>query len=383
MTITANAKSVGEAIAALSPWSPRTPLHRVTDVTPELLTRLLSGTGGARVEAVELGKGTSGTTDRQQVTVQWNDAGRRDGPPASLFVKSTPSMVTNRLMSAVTGLSRVETTFYKSCRPGLHNVPAPRCHFAEYGSGARHLIILDDITIDGVRPCELTEDCTLSFAENLMDTFAALHGQFWETARFGSDLSWVAPLSERVGFRALAWQFRRMRTSLTERPELSLPDEVHRMCEFVNAHDRELYRRWERGPRTLIHGDTHLGNTFEPADGRAGLLDWQLVHRAPGLREVAYTLIWSLPVELRRQHESHLISRYLDGLAANGVTDPPTYEQAWDDYRFFAFDAWDSIAFGVAWPGMQSVETVEAGFHRANAAVADLEVSEALASYLN
>lgn len=48
-----------------------------------------------------------------------------------------------------------------------------------------------------------------------MDTFAALHGQHWESPRFGTDLSWVTPLSHRVGFKALAWQFRKMRVSLT------------------------------------------------------------------------------------------------------------------------------------------------------------------------
>lgn len=155
------------------------------------------------------------------------------------------------------------------------------------------------------------------------------------------------------------------------------------MCEFVNQHDADLYRRWDQGPLTLIHGDTHLGNTFETTDGRAGLLDWQLVHRAPSMREVAYTLVWSVPTELRREHESHLISRYLEGLAASGVAKPPTYQEAWADYRFFAFDAWDSIAFGVAWPGMQSEETVTEGFRRANAAVADLKVADALRDYLH
>ena len=85
-----------------------------------------------------------------------------------------------------------------------------------------------------------------------MDTFAALHGQHWESPRFGTDLSWVTPLSHRVGFKALAWQFRKMRVSLTERSDLSLPVEVHRMCEFVNQHDADLYRRWDQGPLTLI-----------------------------------------------------------------------------------------------------------------------------------
>lgn len=381
MTVTANLKSVGEGVLALSPWVPNPPLHLVTDVTPELLTKAISDGSDAQVEAVEPGSGTSGTTDRQQLTISWNRAGTESGLPTSVFVKSTPSAVKNRLISAVTGLGVTEAKFYLTCRPGLRDVPAPRCYFAQAGHGARHLVVLEDITADGGIPGVLSRDCTLAFAESLMDAFAALHAQHWETPRFASDLSWVTPLSRRVGFRALAWQFRKMRTKLTGRADLNLPDEVHRMCAFVNDHDHDLYSRWEDGPLTLIHGDSHLGNTFETADGKAGLLDWQIVHRAPGMREVAYSLVWSLPTALRREHEAHLITRYLDGLSAHGVDKPPTNDEAWQDYRLFAFDAWDSIAFGVAWPGMQEESEVNAGFNRANSAVADLDVAEALAAY--
>lgn len=381
MTVTANLKSFGEGVLALSPWIPNPPPHRITDATSELLTKALGDEAGARVLAVELGDGSSGTTDRQQITIRWDEVGVAAGLPTSAFVKSTPSAVKNRLMSAVTGLGATETQFYRTCRPGLHDVPAPRCYFARSGHGARHLIVLEDITANGGIPGVLSRDCTLRFAESLIDTFAALHAQYWESPLFAAELSWVTPLSSRVGFRALAWQFRRMRTNLTARPDLDLPAEVHCMCAFVNRHDRQLYRRWDTGPQTLIHGDSHLGNTFETADGRAGLLDWQIVHRAPGMREVAYSLVWSLPIALRRQHEAQLITRYLDGLAAHGVAKPPTNDEAWRDYRHFVFDAWDSIAFGVYMPGMQKKSEVDAGFARANAAVADLDVTATLADY--
>lgn len=383
MTLAASLKSVGEGVLALSPWIPTSRPHRITDVTAQLLTRALGDDVGARVEAVELGTGTSGTTDRQQATIKWDGVGTAAGLPTSVFVKSTPSAVKNRVISAVTGLGATEARFYRTCRPGLQDVPAPQCYFAEAGHGARHLIVLEDITASGGIPGVLSRDCTLAFAESLMDAFAALHAQHWESPRFATDLSWVTPLSDRVGFRVLAWQFRKMRTTLTAHADLNLPDEVHRMCRLVNDHDHDLYRRWDVGPQTLIHGDSHLGNTFQTADGRAGLLDWQIVHRAPGMREVTYSLVWSLPVALRREYEAHLITRYLDGLAAHGVSSPPTNEEAWRDYRHFAFDAWDSIAFGVALPGMQAESEVNAGFDRANAAIADLHVAEALGAYLS
>ena len=50
-----------------------------------------------------------------------------------------------------------------------------------------------------------------------------------------------------------------------------------------------LYRE---GECTLVHGDPHLGNLFvDSANGdRTGFLDWAMIARAPGIRDVAYVL---------------------------------------------------------------------------------------------
>src|SRR3546814_1924747 len=41
----------------------------------------------------------------------------------------------------------------------------------------------------------------------------------------------------------------------------------------------KLHRHQQTLARTLLHGDTHLGNIYLLPDGRAGLLDWHLVVR--------------------------------------------------------------------------------------------------------
>jgi aminoglycoside phosphotransferase (APT) family kinase protein len=150
------------------------------------------------------------------------------------------------------------------------------------------------------------------------------------------------------------------------------------MAEFVNANDWALHADWERGPQTLIHGDSHLGNTFGLPDGSVGLLDWQVLYRAPGMRDVAYFLTHSVPTEVRRAHIDRFLQSYLDTLAANGVVDVPSLSQAWEALRLFAFDAWDSSAICVLWPGLQAAENVEASFARANAAIVDFDVMPVL-----
>ena len=89
-------------------------------------------------------------------------------------------------------------------------------------------------------------------------------------------------------------------------------------------------------------------------DGRAGLLDWQVVWQGPGLREVAYWMAGGLEPEVRRKHEHELLDRYLEGLRAGGVTDVLSAAAAFERYRLFAAEAWDAAAMTIAWPGLQA-----------------------------
>ena len=86
-------------------------------------------------------------------------------------------------------------------------------------------------------------------------------------------------------------------------------------------------------PQTLLHGDTHIGNTYLLPDGRGGLLDWQLMVRGPAMHDVNYLITTALPIGDRREHERELLKYYLEQLKANGVKEPPSFEATWNEYR--------------------------------------------------
>lgn len=130
---------------------------------------------------------------------------------------------------------------------------------------------------------------------------------------------------------------------------------------------------------TLLHGDSHLGNTFSRADGRSGLLDWQVIWRGPGMSEVTYWMVTGLEPERRRTHEHQLIDRYLDGLRAAGTPNVPDAGTAFDQYRIFAAEAWDATAMTIAWPGLRAPEAIEAGWRRACIAIEYLGTTDAIA----
>jgi Ecdysteroid kinase-like family len=374
----ANARAVGELAASVLPWVPTRGPSRSSDITAEWLTTHLGAkTAGAVALSATPLDGTTGTTDRRRLAVQWNEAGVQAGLPASLFVKSSPLSAKNRGMVAALGMSSNEVRFYRQVADELTGV-CPKAWYSFAGVGARFLIVLDDIVAAGAVPYALADRCGIEHAHGLIDAFAELHSRYWESPRFDTDLKWVRTWSTRPGNAVLKKFYRRGRRGALklDRPEAT--PAVHSTAAALDANTDAYYREVEAGPLTLLHGDSHLGNTYSLPDGRSGLLDWQVIWRGPGLREVTYWMITGLDPEVRRDHERDLLARYLDGLRSGGATEVPSNEAAFDRYRLFSAEAWDATAVTIAWPGLQAPENAEAGWRRACIAVEDLDTASAV-----
>jgi len=374
-SVAANLAAAGQLVTAVLPKLPGAGPSSAAEVTPEWLTRHLAGSiPGAVAQRISPLDGTTGTTDRRRLAVEWNEAGRAAGLPDHLFVKSTPLSAKNRTMVAALGMAVNEARFYNQAAAELKGV-APHAWYARAGVGARFLIVLEDIVAAGGRPYALADECDLAHAQGLVDAFAQLHAQFWESPRLNRELSWVRTWSTRPGYGILKMFYARGRRGALRRDRPEVTAAVRAVAAALDGHAGAYYREFESGPLTLLHGDSHLGNTFAWPDGRSGLLDWQVVWRGPGLREVSYWMTTGLEPDMRRHHERGLIARYLDGLRASGVQDVPSLDAAFERYRLFAAEAWDATAMTVNWPGLQAQENTDAAFRRACAAVDDLETA--------
>lgn len=378
MDIRSTSRAVTQLTLGLLPWVPTRGPRRATDVTAQWLTdKVGSRAPGAVALDVEPLDGTTGTTDRGRIGVTWNEAGVDAGLPSSVFIKSTPLSAKNRTMVASLDMAVNEVNFYRHVGDALGDL-APKAWFTYAGVGARHLLVLEDLVARGCRPHALADDCGIDHARSVIEALAQLHATYWEDPRLGTHFGWARTWSRRPGHSVLATFYKRGRKGALalDRPEIT--PAVRRLASALDRHADTYYHEFETGPLTLLHGDSHLGNTYRLPDGRAGLLDWQVVWHGPGLREVSYFLTGGLEPEVRRPHERELIDLYLDGLRTHGVTDPPTPSEAFDLYRLYAAEAWDATAMTIAWPGLQAPENMEASWRRACIAVEDNDVAAAV-----
>jgi len=164
-----------------------------------------------------------------------------------------------------------------------------------------------------------------------------------------------------------------------ERGRGELPAEVTRLSgdEVVDLWVRYV-RGLSRRPMTLLHGDTHIGNTYLLPGGEVGFLDWQVVRRGNWSQDAGYFPISALTEDDRRRAEADLLESYRAGLTVPDGQ-KPSREEAWLWYRA-------STCYGLAiWlstlgtDGYQSRENSLALAQRFAAAFTELDGRSALA----
>jgi len=367
----------------LSPWIPGHGSYGLDSLTTEELGRAIGDKyPRARLLNHEVEIDTRGTTDRARLRLDWNDHGKSAQLPDTAFAKGTSSQLAPRGIVSAFGCHTYETRFFEQIQPSVADLTI-KPYVARSGSGGRYVIAFEDLAQRGdVTFYNADDECPVEHAEAVMDLFGALHGRFWRSPRFATDLRWLETYSRRPGYPFMATAF-----GLSERKFMAqdreVPDVVRRLTKTYVRNQPALVKVWEAMPQTLCHGDTHLGNTFGNPDGTAGIYDWQVFHKMNGLRDVAYFLMHSVPTELRRTHERHLLERYLARLADEGAgSEVPTLAEALDTYRLLTIDGWIIIVFTLAAGGMQPDDRMEVTAVRAINTLVDLDVEEAITSAL-
>lgn len=373
-----------DAVLGAAPWTPDQARYGLDSLRPaEFTAALATGVPTARVEDLRVEIDSRGTTDRARIHLDWNDAGRNAGLPATAFAKGTSSQLAPRVIVSAFGCHTYETRFFEQIHPTVADLTiAP--YVTRSGSGGRYVLAFEDLALrqGGVTFYNADDEAPKEHAEAVVDLLATLHGRFWRSPRFEGDLSWLETYAKRPGGpfmkRLFTWSEKRFMAQ-----DRAVPESVRRLTKKYVQNQPALTRLWESMPHTLCHGDAHLGNTYANADGTAGIYDWQVFHKMNGLRDFAYFLMHSIPTDLRRAEEKNLLERYLQVLSDSGAgSDVPSFTEAWDTYRLLTVDGWMAIVFTLAAGGMQPDDRMEVTAVRAINTLTDLDVEQALSSAL-
>jgi hypothetical protein len=295
-----------------------------------------------------------------------------------MFLKLTPHDLKTRVFVRLFNLASNETRFYKEIS-GEIKEHVPQFFLARSSTrGGRFVLLLEDLDAGGFYTKDTTNPCTLDEAKTVMSTLAAIHARFWESPRLSGDLAWLQTYETDRNLRLnrLMRQLSLKRT-LTRFGDL-IPNPVRASAAFINDGYDALEAYWTTPPQTLIHGDAHVGNMYFD-EGKVGLLDWQVIRRGQGMRDVSYFMVQSLATETRRDHEKELIRLYLDSLGSAGVTGLD-FETAWFQHRSHVLYSWIAVLVTAAAATFQRDAVVRASLGRCVAAIEDLDSVGALRS---
>lgn len=296
---------------------------------------------GARVRSVDIDVLEAGTNARARAVLSYS---RGAGPP-SVFVKCAGS-AGHRLALLALGALTVEARLADS---GLR---LPIEHPVPYGAGMDRrrlatVVVMDDVVAAGGSPNTGTVPLTVADVSSGLEGLARLHAAYW--AHLPSSLGFLRPW--RLGH---AWSLVSKASLARGRRRLSELSARPRMPRGLRVgHLGDQFRRSavlaSTGEQTMLHGDPHPGNTYVPAGGGTGFLDWQLARTGHWSHDVGYFLVGSLGVTDRRDDERRLLAGYLDALGRAGVR-PPDWDAAWARYRAtpaFGLATWlHTLSFG-------------------------------------
>ena len=280
------------------------------------------------LDAAEIVDVMPGTSTKIRVAVR-PSAGGHD-LPATLIVKGG----FEDHSAAMGPMYFNEMRFYRDVQPHVA-IHSPRCFYAGTDPGSHQsIVIMEDLVARGVRFCDPLRPQSAAQVARRLSSMARYHAATWNSAEFtpGGRFDWIGGRHEGWSvtyqqhyLEPARWQhYMAQPRGAAVATKLRDRDWMQHALAALGEHHRNA-------PVCLCHGDTHLGNLYEEADGTPGFFDAQ-VARGPWQLEVTYHLVGALDLADRRVHERALLQHYLDELRRNGVA-PPEFDEAWEAHR--------------------------------------------------
>lgn len=321
------------------------------ELTADWLTQALAAGGAidrARVRGIAVAApvgaaGLYGQTVRVVLRYDREEAGY----PLSLIAKLSSAAPQMRA-AAITAYAK-EVHFYREMAP-YTSLPTPACYYADIDPASHlHVILLEDMS-PAASGSRLT-GCTQQQARLAVGHIADFHAAWWEHPRL-AEMTWLPdpdfgqnPSAQQAVYAGWWPRF------LENIGDTRLPDPVRAIGENFGRHRAWIeHHLFNAPPRTLLHGDYHLGNLlFATEKGGApfAVIDWQLLRRGRAVRDIAYFLSENLLPEDRRSVEPEILADYHRRLMAHGVRDY-AFSDCMTDYRLALLQRFRALVSTIA-----------------------------------
>lgn len=266
-------------------------------------------------EWVGPGQGFTGQVVRVTLTTE----GETRAPRQLIAKMAAPPGTARELLTDFGGYVR-ELHFYRAMSEKC-GVPTPRFYFADHDPDSGNFVLL----LEDMAPAKVgdqVEGATAEEAEYVMKELARFHATWWNDPWL-LEQPWLQPpaaMAERLPTLYMSGMERLREIMAGRYPRLLAM--IEKMAALVPVLAQRYDKAFPPRPYTLVHGDMRLDNLFLPTvnDGRFCVIDWQAVAIGSAGNELAYWLVLSLPVEVRRKHEASLLALYHSILVENGVT---------------------------------------------------------------
>lgn len=345
--------------------------RRLDQVTPGWLTQLLANRyPGIVVHDFDEIECKNTHTTKLRVRLHLNEVGSAAGMPEQVCLKANWSGLR-------TGpICEREARFYHLVTEGLANegldCPIPATYYADWDADGwgNGVVVMEDLAVSdgefGASHHHLGIDGVAAGLESL----AVVHGAMWADPRLDS-YDWLPRSMDTDNDTEQVIQFwNYIWFNLTDPAyEAVVPKWVYETPEVMNHVLDELaaYEREMPGPRCLVHGDAHQGNSFLRTNGERVWVDWQLVRTGSPWRDVSYFLIGSLTVSERRSADRDLVEHYRQRLLATGAEGVAERDEAWQHFMRwpgYGTQAW--LGNVNQWGQSGGVEMVERQFTAAD-----------------
>lgn len=336
----------------------RLPRH-LHEVNSQWLSRLLAHRyTGIEVHGLSVVEIKNSHTTKLRVALELNEVGRAAGIPSQVCLKS------NWSEGFESGdICELEARFYHLMRDQLQ-APVPRSYYADWDGdgGGRGVVVMEDLGVAEGDFGNSAHHLGVDGVARGLESLAALHGALWDSPLLAAQ-SWLqTSMNTPVDTDQVLRMYNYIKLNLAKPSyQAFLPRWLYDQPTLLAHAFDELaeFERTQPGPRCLVHGDSHQGNSFLRAGGERVWHDWQLVRQGQPWRDVTYFMLGALTIEERRSSAAELIRHYREALSATGARDVPDQDSAWAHFRrwpVYGMQAWLANVDHWGQGGMHMVE---------------------------